>query len=263
MFASLKDALEDLKKGKAIILVDDDNRENEGDIIFAASKASYDLVKFLVNEVRGLICLPLSEEIARTLNLGLMVQDNTDRHHTAFTQSVDAFDTTTGISVADRLLTIQKLGDPNTKPEDLRRPGHVFPLIAKKDGVFVRRGHTEGCVDLLKMAGLYEVGVVCEILNPSGEMARLSTTLPSFAKEHDLKIISIGQIYNERLKHESTIEPIAEALLPTKLGSFTIEGFKDKFTAEEAVVLKKGDLNGAKSPLCAYSFSMFNGGCFS
>lgn len=263
VFSTIQEAIQDIKAGKPIVLVDNVDRENEGDIVFAASKANHSLVQLLVNEARGLICIPLSEHIAERLRLSPMVENNTDRYKTIFTQSVDAVkETTTGISVSDRLNTLLVLGNEQTKAEDLRKPGHVFPLIAKKGGVLERPGHTEGSIDLLKFAGMYEVAVICEILQNDGEMARLSGSLIDFAQKHQLKIISIDQIIQERLKKETTVEKVSEANLPTRFGDFRIAGFKNLFTKEEAVLLSKGHLSQSQWPLMRIHSQCLTGDVF-
>ena len=194
MLDSVKDAIEDIRAGKMVIVIDDEDRENEGDLVFAAEKASPELVNFMATHGRGLICCAITPERAATLDLSLMAQENTCPYQTAFTVSVDAKDvTTTGISASDRYHTVARLADDQYKAEDFVRPGHMFPLIANKEGVLARRGQTEASVDLAKLAGLYPAGVICEIMNEDGTMSRLPE-LRLFAKKHDMKIISIDDM---------------------------------------------------------------------
>ncbi len=241
MFSTIDEAIEDIKKGKMIIVVDDENRENEGDLIMAGELATYENLNFMAKMGRGLICTPVSGEIALDLGLHPMVSNNTDPHVTAFTVSVDHKSNTTGISIEDRLSTIKALCDSNTKPSDFRRPGHIFPLIAKNGGVVERPGHTEAAVDLAKMAGLKPVGVIVEILNDDGTMARVPD-LMEFSKKDDLKIITIEEIIRYRKDKELIVKIHSEARMPTKYGTFRLIGFENNYDGKEHLALVKGDV---------------------
>ncbi len=243
MFAKIEEAIEDIKKGRMVIVVDDENRENEGDLIMAAEKVTPEAINFMAKHARGLICVSITPERAQELDLPLMVKDNTAPYQTAFTVSVDAKEgTTTGISAYDRAVTIKKLIDPTTKPSDLARPGHVFPIIAKKGGVLQRSGHTEASLDLARLAGLYPAGVMCEIMNEDGTMARLPQ-LMEFAKKFNLKIIKIEDLIKYRLARESFVREVAQADLPTKYGHFRIHVFEDTIHGDAHVALVKGEIN--------------------
>ncbi len=241
VFDDIPSAIEDIKKGKALIVVDDEDRENEGDFIVAAELITPDMVNFMATEARGLICVALTEERCDQLQLDLMVGKNTAVHETQFTVSVDYLgkNTTTGISTYDRAMTIQSLVDPATRPEDLGRPGHIFPLKAKSNGVLRRAGHTEAAVDLTRMAGLYPGGALVEILNPDGTMARLPQ-LQKLAKKFDVKLISIKDLIAYRIKHECLIEKGVEVKLPTRYGKFRLIPFRQKSNNLEHVALLKG-----------------------
>ncbi|MFY3790971.1 3,4-dihydroxy-2-butanone-4-phosphate synthase [Ureibacillus sp. MALMAid1270] len=204
MLNTIDEALIDLKKGKSIIVVDDENRENEGDLVILAEYATPENINFMATYGRGLICTPITEELAEKLQFNPMVEDNTDNHQTAFTVSIDHIETTTGISAYERSFTIQQLMNPNAKPEHFRRPGHVFPLIAKTNGVLERQGHTEAAVDLAIACGSFPAGVICEIMADDGTMLRLDGLL-DYAKEHDLKIISIEDLVQYQLKNEKLV----------------------------------------------------------
>ncbi|MGL4254388.1 MAG: bifunctional 3,4-dihydroxy-2-butanone-4-phosphate synthase/GTP cyclohydrolase II [Fusobacteriaceae bacterium] len=263
MLDTIQSALEDLKKGKMIIVVDDENRENEGDIVFLAQYATYENINFLVTHARGLICVPLSEERAEKLELFPMTVRNTDAKGTAFTVSVDSREgITTGISVADRLKTIKDLADNSKCSQDFTRPGHIFPLIAKNGGVLEREGHTEAAVDLARLAGAEEVGVICEILKDDGTMARVPD-LKIFAKKHNLKIISIEELITYRKAHEKLVEIATEAMLTTDLGEFKIVGFKNKLDHEEHIALVKGDVSGKRNVLTRIHSECLTGDVFS
>ncbi|MDD7411513.1 bifunctional 3,4-dihydroxy-2-butanone-4-phosphate synthase/GTP cyclohydrolase II [Fusobacterium gastrosuis] len=242
MIYTIEEALEDIKIGKPIIVIDDENRENEGDFFVAAEKVNYEAINLMTKYGKGLICTPLSQEYAKRLFLEPMTANNTDAKCTAFTVSVDyKYGTTTGISVADRLLTIQKLAGKNTKADDFTRPGHIFPLTAKKGGVLVREGHTEAAVDLCKISGLAEVGVICEILKDDGTMARLDD-LEIFAKEHSLKIITIEDLIKYRKKTEELMKIEVETNLPTDSGTFRMVGFENYIDGKEHIALVKGNV---------------------
>ena len=238
---TIEEALEDLKNGKVIIVVDDEDRENEGDFVTAASNITPEIVNFMARYGRGLICAPLTAKRCDELDLDLMVTHNTVLHATPFTVSVDLIGNgcTTGISASDRAKTIKALVDPNTKPEDLGRPGHIFPLRAREGGVLRRAGHTEASVDLARLAGLEPAGVLVEILNEDGSMARLPQ-LMEIAKEHDLKIITIEDLIHYRMEHESLVEEVVTVKMPTKYGNFNLTAFRVPTTGEEHLALTKG-----------------------
>ena len=237
---TVEEAVEDIRQGKFVIIVDDEDRENEGDLAVAAEFATPDAISFMANHGRGLICMPTIGERLDSLGIDLMVGGNTARLGTAFTVSVDAVGgTTTGISAGDRAATVKALIDPNTKPSDLARPGHLFPLRYAEGGVLVRAGQTEGIVDLVKMAGLYPAGVICEIMNQDGTMARLND-LEEFSEKHGTKIISIAQLVAYRKQHETLIKRITETKLPTVYGDFTAIAYKSAIDVEEHVALIKG-----------------------
>ena len=239
---TVEEAVEDIRQGKFVILVDDEDRENEGDLAVAAEFATPEAISFMANHGRGLICMPIIGERLDSLGIDLMVGGNTARLGTAFTVSVDAVGgTTTGISAGDRAVTVKALLNPNTKPSDLARPGHLFPLRYAEGGVLVRAGQTEGIVDLAKMAGLYPAGVICEIMKQDGAMARLGD-LEGFSQEHGIKIISIAQLVAYRKQHETLITRITETKLPTLYGDFTAIAYKSAIDAEEHVALVKGNV---------------------
>lgn len=261
MFNTIEEALEDLRNGKLIMVTDDENRENEGDLICAAQFATPENVNFMAKFAKGLICMPISKEIAKKLNLDPMVATNTDNHETAFTVSIDHIQTSTGISAFDRSLTAIKLVEENSKPNDFRRPGHMFPLIAKENGVFVRTGHTEATVDFCRLAGLKEAGLCCEIMSDDGHMARLPE-LTQMAKDWNLKLVSIEQLIKYRKSHEKIVEKVAEAKLPTKYGEFKLLGFKDKITNAEHAVLTFGEITSTDSILCRVHSECLTGDAF-
>ena len=243
MFDSIESALADLKIGKSVVVVDDENRENEGDLICAAQFATPDMINFMAVEARGLICLAMTGDRLDELDLPLMVRENTDSNQTAFTVSIDAspeVGVTTGISADDRARTIQVSIDPKTKPNDLRRPGHIFPLRAREGGVLKRAGHTEAAVDLSRLAGLYPAGVICEIQNPDGSMSRLPD-LVTYAKAKNLKLISIADLISYRLRHERFIQRETVANLPSQYGQFQIYGYRNSLDSTEHVAIVKGN----------------------
>jgi 3,4-dihydroxy 2-butanone 4-phosphate synthase/GTP cyclohydrolase II len=244
MFNSIESAIEDIKQGKLVIVVDDEDRENEGDFITAASNATPEVVNFMSMHGRGLICTPLSEERCDELQLQPMVSNNTSLHETAFTVSIDLLGNgcTTGISAQDRSKTILSLVDPATKPEDLGRPGHIFPLRAKKGGVLRRSGHTEAAVDMARMAGFPPAGVLVEIMNEDGTMARLPE-LTLIAQKFGLKLISIKDLIEYRLRTETLIREEVRVQMPTKYGQFELVAFRQVNTGEVHMALKKGDWN--------------------
>lgn len=241
MFNTIEEAIEDIAEGKMVIVVDDEDRENEGDLLMAAEKVTPEAVNFMTKYARGLICVPVDRTLAKQLDLVSMVDNNTDNHETAFTVSVDYKDTETGISAFERALTIQKLLEDDAKPSDFRRPGHIFPLVAKEQGVLVRRGHTETAVDLAKYAGLKPAGVICEIMSDDGHMAR-TEELKEFAKFHGLKIITVDALTRYRKRKEDLVERVIDTNLPTKYGDFKIVGFINKINGEHHVALVKGDI---------------------
>ena len=244
--STIPEVIEDIRNGKMIILVDNEDRENEGDITIAAEHCTPEIINFMAKYARGLICAPMTQKRALELGLDLMVQDNTDKYGTAFTVSVDAQNgTTTGISAYDRSATVHALIDDKTKPEDLRRPGHIFPLAAKKGGVLVRAGHTEGAVDLPRMAGLKPAGVICEILNDDGTMAR-RPDLDKFASAHGLKIATISDLIKYRQHKERLVKRVSSAEMPTDFGEFKIAAFETEVGEETHIALIKGDIEGDK-----------------
>ncbi|MGL5068278.1 MAG: bifunctional 3,4-dihydroxy-2-butanone-4-phosphate synthase/GTP cyclohydrolase II [Sarcina sp.] len=248
-FNSIEEAIEDIRSGKIIVVVDDEDRENEGDLVMAADMVNGEAINFMATYGKGLICMPIEKEIADKLSIGAMVSNNTDNHETAFTVSIDYKDTTTGISAFERALTIQKALESDN-PNDFRRPGHMFPLVAKGGGVIARNGHTEAGVDLAKLAGFKGAGVICEIMKDDGEMARLSD-LEGFCEKHNLKIITIKDLveYRKQKEFETLVERVVEIKMPTRYGDFTMYGFENKFTKEEHIALVKGDIASRESVL--------------
>jgi 3,4-dihydroxy 2-butanone 4-phosphate synthase/GTP cyclohydrolase II len=260
MLDTIESAIDDIKKGKLVIVVDDEDRENEGDFIAAASKVTPEVINFMSKFGRGLICVPLLEDRCEELQLPLMVNNNTALHETAFTVSVDLLGhgCTTGISAHDRARTIQALIDPATKPTDLGRPGHIFPLKAKRGGVLRRAGHTEAAIDLARLAGLYPAGVLVEIMNEDGSMARLPE-LEVIAKKFDLKLISIKDLIEYRLKTDSLIEEIVRVDMPTRYGHFKLIAFREKGTDNEHMALIKGEWDKEEPVLVRVHSSCFTG----
>ena len=260
MLDSIESAIEDIKQGKLVIVVDDEDRENEGDFIVAADKVTPEVINFMSKYGRGLICAPLPEERCDELGLELMVNNNTALHETAFTVSVDLLghDCTTGISAHDRAKTVQALIDPFTRPEELGKPGHIFPLRAKNGGVLRRTGHTEATIDLARLAGLYPAGVLVEIMNDDGSMARLPE-LMAVAKKFDFKIISIKDLIEYRLKKDSLIEEIVRVDMPTKYGSFKLIAFQEKNSKNEHLALIKGEWEKNEPVMVRVHSSCFTG----
>lgn len=247
--ATIPEAVEEIKAGKFIIIVDDEDRENEGDLGMAAEKVTADSINFMAKNARGLICMPTIVDRLEELKIPLMVGENTSKYTTAFTVSVEAkHKTSTGISAQDRAATIKTILDPATKPDDLARPGHMFPLQARPGGVLVRAGHTEAIVDLARMAGLYSAGVICEILNDDGTMARLPQ-LEVMAEKFGFKIVSIADLIAYRCRHESLVRRVVEAKLPTRYGEFTAIAYRSVIDADEHVALVLGDLSGEEPVL--------------
>jgi 3,4-dihydroxy 2-butanone 4-phosphate synthase/GTP cyclohydrolase II len=242
MLDSIETALEALRAGKCIIVVDDEDRENEGDLIASAELCSEEVINFMATEARGLICVSVTGDRARELDLPLMVNDNTALHGTRFTISVDyVHGTASGISVADRTATVRAMADPGTKPSDLGRPGHIFPLIAVDGGVLRRAGHTEAVVDLMQLAGLRPTGVLCEILNVNGTMARMPD-LQAFAETHNLPIITVQDLIAYRRRTEQLVQMVAEAKLPSDYGDFTLKVFENTVDGKDHVAIIKGDI---------------------
>lgn len=241
-FHTIEEALEDLRLGKMIVAVDDEDRENEGDLLMAAEKVTPEAINFMAKYGRGLICAPLEAQRANQLELPPMVVNNTDAHFTAFTVSVDSAHSTTGISAQERAETIKALIRPETKPGDLRRPGHIFPLKAMEGGVLRRAGHTEAAVDLAVMAGLYPAGVICEIMAEDGTMARVPQ-LMQFILEHDLKIITIADLIKYRMQKEKLVRRAGEAHLPTQYGDFRIIAYENNVDKHEHLAIVKGEIN--------------------
>lgn len=260
MLDTIESAIEDLKKGKLLIVVDDEDRENEGDFLTAARNVTPDIINFMSKYGRGLICAPITEERCDELKLNLMVENNTVLHQTPFTVSVDLIGhgCTTGISAHDRAMTVQALIDPATKPDDLGRPGHIFPLRARSEGVLRRAGHTEATVDLSRLAGFEPAGVLVEIMNDDGTMARLPQ-LFEIAKRFDLKIISIKDLIEYRLRTESLIEEEVRVQMPTKHGNFELIAFRQTNTGEQHLALKKGDWTKDEPVLVRVHSSCFTG----
>ncbi|WP_304173646.1 bifunctional 3,4-dihydroxy-2-butanone-4-phosphate synthase/GTP cyclohydrolase II [Limnochorda pilosa] len=241
-------ALEALRAGRMIIVVDDEDRENEGDLVMAAEKATPEAINFMTRYGRGLVCVPMTAERAAELQLPLMVDQGEESMGTAFTVSVDARGVRTGISAAERARTVQLLSDPATRPEDLIRPGHIFPLKAKAGGVLRRAGHTEAAVDLMRLAGLQPVGVICEIMNPDGTMAR-RPELEVFAQEHGLVLLSVRDVIRYRMHHEQVVRPVAETRLPTEHGTFRLVGYEAIAPGEHHVALVKGEVDDGEPVL--------------
>ncbi len=242
MLDSIPSAVEDLREGKIVLVVDDENRENEGDLVALAEKATPEVINFMITHGKGLVCVPITEERAAELELPPMVEHNTDPHGTAFTISVDHRSTTTGISAYERAATIQALIDPGSKPSDFRRPGHVFPLIARKGGVLRRAGHTEAAVDLAILAGSYPAGVICEVVKEDGTMARLPELL-EMAKRHHLKIVSIADLIEYRKRRETLIQREVEVTIPTDYGDFLAVAYSNRVDDKEHLALVKGKIH--------------------
>ena len=249
MSNTIDEILEDLRDGKIVVMIDDEDRENEGDVICAAEHATLENVNFMASYAKGLICMPMDESYTKKLGLRQMCEVNTDNHCTAFTVSIDHKDTTTGISAYERSITAMKTVDPDAKPGDFRMPGHMFPLQAKKGGVLERNGHTEATVDLMRIAGLQPVGLCCEIMKEDGTMAR-TPDLVEFAKKHSLKFGRIADLVQYRKEHEVLVECVAKAKMPTRYGDFTIYGYVNKLNGEHHVALVKGDITDGKPVLC-------------
>ena len=243
MPTSISEAIEDIRAGKFVIIIDDESRENEGDLAMAAEKVTPEAINFMAKHGRGLVCVPVTGERLDELGIPLMVTNNTSRYSTAFTVSIEAKEkVTTGISAFDRAQTIKTVLDPNTKPSDIVQPGHIFPIRAKEGGVLVRAGHSEAIVDLARLAGLYPAGVICEVMDEDGAMARLPQ-LEAIAARFDLKMITIVDLIAYRLRHEKLVERVTEARLPTKYGEFTAVAYRSTVDAAEHIALVKGDIS--------------------
>ncbi|ABR47237.1 GTP cyclohydrolase II [Alkaliphilus metalliredigens QYMF] len=260
-FNTIEEAIEEIKAGKMIVVVDDEDRENEGDLLMAAEKATPETINFMARYGRGLICTPMTKSALQKLNIFPMVTDNTDPKETAFTVSVDSVECTTGISAGERACTILKLVDPGATARHFTKPGHIFPLVAKEGGVLKRAGHTEAAVDLARMAGLDPSGVICEIMNEDGTMARVPE-LMEYVKEHNLKIITIADLISYRSKHEKLVEKVTEAVLPTKYGDFKMVGYENKLNGEHHLALVKGDVSGGEPVLVRVHSECLTGDAF-
>lgn len=260
-FDTVEQALEELKKGKIILVTDDEDRENEGDFICAAEFATTENLNFMATHGKGLICMPMSKEICEKLRLPQMVADNTDNHETAFTVSIDYVGTTTGISAEERGMTARHCISEDAKPEDFRRPGHMFPLLAKKNGVLERDGHTEATVDLMRLAGLKECGLCCEIMREDGTMMR-TTELIELAEKWNICFITIAAIQEYRKKHEKLVECAAVAKLPTKYGEFKAYGYHNILNGEHHVALVKGEIGDGEDVLCRVHSECLTGDVF-
>jgi 3,4-dihydroxy 2-butanone 4-phosphate synthase / GTP cyclohydrolase II len=248
-FATVEEAVEEIRQGRMVVLVDDEDRENEGDLTMAAEKMTPDAINFMARYGRGLICLPLTEDRCDELRVPLMSPINTSVHGTAFTEAIDArLGVTTGISASDRAVTILTAIDPKTKPQDLARPGHIFPLRARNGGVLVRAGQTEASVDLARIAGLYPAGVICEIMNEDGTMARVPQLI-EFCKEHNLKMLTVADLIRYRMQHERYVRRVAEAVLPTRYGDFRMIAYLSDVDHDQHIALVRGTLEGATPPL--------------
>lgn len=260
-FNTVDEALEDLRQGKLILVTDDEDRENEGDLICAAEFATTDNVNFMAAHAKGLICMPMSLEYVKKLKLPQMVDDNTDNHETAFTVSIDHISATTGISAAERSVTAMKCTDDNARPEDFRRPGHMFPLLARKNGVLERNGHTEATVDLMKLAGLKPCGLCCEIMRDDGTMMR-TPELIEMSEKYGLKFITIKAIQQYRKVNDKLVECAAITRMPTKYGNFKAYGYVNKLNGEHHVALVKGNIGGGEGILCRVHSECLTGDAF-
>lgn len=260
-FNTIEEALEDLRNGKIVLVTDDPDRENEGDFICAAQFATTENINFMATHGKGLICMPMSEEYVKKLQIPQMVSNNTDNHETAFTVSIDHISTTTGISAAERSITAMKCVEEGTRPEDFRRPGHMFPLLSKEHGVLERNGHTEATVDLMRLAGLKECGLCCEIMREDGTMMR-TPELIQLAKEWNLTFITIADLQNYRKRHEKLVERVTTTKMPTKYGEFMAYGYVNKLNGEHHVALVKGDIGDGEDILCRVHSECLTGDTF-
>ncbi|MGN8968715.1 bifunctional 3,4-dihydroxy-2-butanone-4-phosphate synthase/GTP cyclohydrolase II [Intestinimonas sp. HCP28S3_D6] len=260
-FHTIEQALEDLRQGKLILVTDDPDRENEGDLICAAEFATTENVNFMATHGKGLICMPMSEEYVQKLRFPQMVQYNTDNHETAFTVSIDHVSTTTGISAAERSVTALKCVEEGAKPEDFRRPGHMFPLLAKKNGVLERNGHTEATVDLCRLAGLKACGLCCEVMKDDGTMMR-TPELMELSERFGLTFITIKDLQNYRKCHDQLVDEVAVTKMPTKYGNFVAHGFVSRLNGEHHVALVKGDIGDGQNVLCRVHSECLTGDTF-
>lgn len=260
-FSTIEEALDALRKGKIILVTDDPDRENEGDFICAAQFATTENINFMATHGKGLICMPMSEEYARKLQFPQMVSSNTDNHETAFTVSVDHVSTTTGISAAERSVTAMKCVDEDAKPQDFRRPGHMFPLLARKNGVLERSGHTEATVDLCRLAGLKACGLCCEIMREDGTMMR-TPELTELAAKWKMPFITIRDLQNYRKRHEKLVDRITVTRMPTKYGEFTAYGYVDRLNGEHHIALVKGEIGDGENLLCRVHSECLTGDTF-
>ncbi|NBG88009.1 bifunctional 3,4-dihydroxy-2-butanone-4-phosphate synthase/GTP cyclohydrolase II [Isachenkonia alkalipeptolytica] len=261
IFNTVEEAIEDIKNGKMVVVVDDENRENEGDLLMAAEKATTEQVNFMATYGRGLICVPMEKQRLRELDILPMVTNSTDPNETAFTVSVDEKNTTTGISASERAMTIQRLVDPEAKPLDFNKPGHIFPLGAKEGGVLKRAGHTEAAVDLARLAGLKPAGVICEIMNEDGTMARVPE-LTEYVKKHDLKLITIADLIAYRSKSETLVNRMTVADMPTEHGHFKVYGYINALNGEHHVALVKGEVSDGEPVLVRVHSECLTGDAF-
>ncbi len=260
-FNTIEEALEDLRQGKIILVTDDPDRENEGDFICAAQFATTENINFMATHGKGLICMPMAEEYVRKLCFPQMVSNNTDNHETAFTVSIDHVDTTTGISAAERSVTAMKCVEDDVRPEDFRRPGHMFPLLSKPNGVLERNGHTEATVDLMRLAGLKQCGLCCEIMKEDGTMMR-TPQLWEVANRWGLKFITIHDLQQYRKRHEKLVERVTKNKMPTKYGDFTAYGYINLLNGEHHVALVKGDIGDGQDVLCRVHSECLTGDTF-
>ena len=260
-FNTVEEAIEDIKDGKMVVVVDDEDRENEGDLVMAAEHVTPEAINFMARFGRGLICVPLSPERVGELDLPMMVSNSTDTHETAFTVSIDAKGTSTGISAYERAMTVSKVIDPEATPRDFTRPGHIFPLKAQEGGVLRRTGHTEAAIDLAKLAGLYPAGVICEIMNDDGTMARVPE-LMEFVRQHDLKIITIADLIQYRVKKEKLVWRAAETFLPTAFGEFKLIAYDNSIDHKTHLALVKGEISKEKPVLVRVHSECFTGDVF-
>ena len=260
-YNTIEEALEDLRQGKMILCTDDPDRENEGDLICAAQYGTTENINFMAIHAKGLICMPMSEEYVHKLQFPQMVTRNTDNHETAFTVSIDHVDTTTGISAVERSLTAIKVTEDDAKPEDFRRPGHMFPLLARPHGVLERNGHTEATVDLMRLAGLKEVGLCCEVMKDDGTMMR-APELQEMAKQWGLKFITIKDLQAYRKRHEVLVEQVTATDLPTRYGDFRAYGYVSKVTGEHHIALVKGEIGDGQDILCRVHSECLTGDTF-
>lgn len=261
VFSTVEEALKDLKQGKIILVTDDEDRENEGDFICAAEFATTENVNFMAVHGKGLICMPMGKALVEKLMLPQMVSNNTDNHETAFTVSIDAVETTTGISAEERGMTARKCVDGSAKPQDFRRPGHMFPLLAKKNGVLERNGHTEATVDLMRLAGLKECGLCCEIMRDDGTMMR-TPELVELAQKFQIKMITIQAIQEYRKVHERLVEKVAVTKMPTRYGEFIAHGYVNRLNGEHHVALVKGEIGDGEHLLCRVHSECLTGDAF-